>query len=697
MPSFSSLEIRMDLSTENLSLNLEAIRKFFPYQGQIFDSEQIQQLYAFLRKKKEKETQLSQLDKMEVYTKDIKINSGLNIPLTRLNLTTQLERNERDIQTVIETILANDAFKIELRQLANRNLQLINIKNQLAEALSEEKLSEKIVEEFNTQINQELDRVCSESIDRLTTQEVQTIYTAGISAGNLSYLKDLCQLNEALRVEAENKIADYYMQTAEEQIAIDSQVASAALHKKNNINETGLDYNALFYEENPSLSSLYTADTVDQINELILNGADPHQESKGLEKTPLDYQFSARYEIEQSLNGVNIAKICLKAELKKTLSKKVGRELKNQKKQLKTEATALKHELENNEALVKAQIGALVLRNVDAAVSHYSDIARSEKYQLLWNAHKQEVLEMKHTQLSETCSVYDFLTENLEKLPDLSSKTLKSLVVQFPHYTLLLKMQSDMLDNYRLVQGKGCFIRSINYANKLLKKCYNSSNNNRLEDTMPKDNSIKNLGLVSELKAKFEKRSEKERQQAEATKKRIETPDSASQKMTLINRIRPLQHVNSSQESDSIVKSQIPILQDQKSEYLEKLNQAISENEIDSIDAYHCHLSAIEISMATKINGLESYKAPPLEKKKSIAFQSEALSSKKEKQKQLSAHKLSTARQSYKQLLDQQVGYISSALFSFSYRPQKPKQMKEKEIKSKNNEDKAMKKSRMWN
>lgn len=59
---------------------------------------------------------------------------------------------------------------------------------------------------------------------------------------------------------------------------------------------------------------------------------------------------------------------------------------------------------------------------------------------------------------------------------------------------------------------------------------------------------------------------------------------------------------------EEIVKSQIAILKDQKKEFLEKLNQAIDENEKKSIDAYRSQLSAIETSMATKINYLEKQK-----------------------------------------------------------------------------------------
>lgn len=254
-------------------------------------------------------------------------------------------------------------------------------------------------------------------------------------------------------MEAENQIADYYMQTVEQQIATNSLIASQrenALRPKNIINETRFREDSY---ENPPLPALYIAETVDQINELVLNGADPLRESKDVEETPLDHLFSERYVIDQSLNGTNIAKMSLKAELKKHLPKESELELKNQKKQLKIEAAALKHELENNAALIEAQIGVLILRNGDAEVSHYPDIARSEKYQSLWYAQKQEVLEMKQTPLSDTFSVHDFLTKDLEKLPDLAAKALKSLTAKFPHYAPLLQMQSDMLENYRLVQG----------------------------------------------------------------------------------------------------------------------------------------------------------------------------------------------------------------------------------------------------
>lgn len=433
-------------------LNLETAKTFFAYQDQIFDSAEMQELHEYFREKNIKQTQLNQLDKMEMITKDLKTNNALNIPLTRLSLTTQLEKNERNIQRSVKGILANDLLKAELRKLPKRNLQLINFKNQLAEALSEEKISEEAAEKFNRQINQELNRLCSESIDRLIAQDVQAIYSTGISAADLPYLNEICQFNEALRVEAENQIADYYMQTAEQQIAKNSLAASQrenALRPKNTINQTQFREDSY---ENPSLPALYIAETVDQINELVLNGADPLRESKDVEGTPLDHLFSASYEIEQSLNGLNIAKMCLKAELKKHLSKESELELKNQKKQLKIEAAALKHELENNAALIKAQIGVLILRKDDVEVSQYSDFV-PEKYKPLWTAYKKEVLEMKQTPLSETFNVHDFLTKDLEKLPDLAPKALKSLTAKFPHYAPLLQMQSDMLANYRLVQG----------------------------------------------------------------------------------------------------------------------------------------------------------------------------------------------------------------------------------------------------
>ncbi|MEN9917270.1 MAG: hypothetical protein RLY40_1202 [Pseudomonadota bacterium] len=73
------------------------------------------------------------------------------------------------------------------------------------------------------------------------------------------------------------------------------------------------------------------------------------------------------------------------------------------------------------------------------------------------------------------------------------------------------------------------------------------------------------------------------------------------------------------QGSKEIVKSQIAILRDQKKEFLEKLNQAIDENEKKSIDAYCSQLSAIETSMATKINYLEKQASLHLEQDKSLS------------------------------------------------------------------------------
>lgn len=63
---------------------------------------------------------------------------------------------------------------------------------------------------------------------------------------------------------------------------------------------------------------------------------------------------------------------------------------------------------------------------------------------------------------------------------------------------------------------------------------------------------------------------------------------------------------------EEIVKSQIAILRDEKKEYIKKLNQAIDEGKKDFIDDYCSQLSAIEISMVTKIDYLEKHKTLPL-------------------------------------------------------------------------------------
>lgn len=93
------------------------------------------------------------------------------------------------------------------------------------------------------------------------------------------------------------------------------------------------------------------------------------------------------------------------------------------------------------------------MREDDAQLSDYSDIAGKERFQQTWNNCKQEIKELQHTQLTETCSAYHFLTQDLDQLPTIKPKTLKAVIKHFPEYKPLLHMQNDLLNNYQLVQG----------------------------------------------------------------------------------------------------------------------------------------------------------------------------------------------------------------------------------------------------
>lgn len=443
--------------SENLQINLiETVKKLLPYKGQIFDSVNMQRLFDFFKEKKIKETQLSQLDRMEEYVrKDSKANKDLSMAVIKIKLITKLEVNEQHIKEEIQKILTNDLLKDELRSLPQRSLELTSMQKQLAEELSEEKISEEEIEGFKISINNELDRLCSETLCRLYRDDVQAIYSTGISDPVIPYLKNLCQLNEEIRREAEDKVADYYMELAEQLIAQNSRAESQIGNlTAKNIHEDRRFSNEVEFNEDASMPPLYRADTVDLVNELLLNGADPIKESKRLSITPLAYQFASRYVIEQTLNGVNIGVASMQAELKKHPPKALKEKLKNKKKELNAEIKELKLELEKNDELIKAHIRAIVLKDSDALASQYPDVSRSENYQQIWNDCKQEVEKMQQTKLTENCTVYDFLTESLEKLPDLPMKTLKSVVTKFPHYSeSLLPMQINMLDNYRVVQG----------------------------------------------------------------------------------------------------------------------------------------------------------------------------------------------------------------------------------------------------
>jgi hypothetical protein len=423
--------------------------KFVPYEGKIFDSTHMQNLFAYFKEKTIKKTQLNQLNNMKkFFPKDSIIDEKKD----RLN--NELAADEQHIKEEIGKLLENDLLKDELRMLPQRSLQLMDIQRQLAEELAEEKISEEEVVGLQTKINNEIDGLCSEPVRSLYKQDFQNICAAGISASVISYIRNLSQLDEEIRREAEDKIADYYMQTAEQRIARNSskasKTASLALTEKSTLNKDICGYGVEF---NESLMPLHTAETADKVYELVLNGADPIQESKDLGMTPLAQKFAVRYEIEQTLNGVNISAIGVQAELKKHPAKELKAKLKNATKELNAEAKALNLELDNNEELIQAHIRAIVLRNSAADAAQYPDISGSEKYQKIWNDCKQEVEKMQQTKLTENCMVHDFLTAPLENLPGLSKKELKSTVVQFSQFKPLLQMQIDMVDNYRSVQG----------------------------------------------------------------------------------------------------------------------------------------------------------------------------------------------------------------------------------------------------
>lgn len=168
---------------------------------------------------------------------------------------------------------------------------------------------------------------------------------------------------------------------------------------------------------------------------------------------------------------------------------------------------------------------------------------------------------------------------------------------------------------------------------------------------MPNDNLTKNSGFVAELRARIAKQSESDRQKAEAVYKAfvetsvVETPGASNQKNTSVNQaqssdsqeyaelvFKPAQRSfkkTSAEESTTYseilrdsgeekVQAQIAILKDQKKEYLEKLNQAISENKKDDIQDYSSQLTAIEVSLATKQHHLERNKILSLEQSEAL-------------------------------------------------------------------------------
>lgn len=534
MPELSQQNARSSLETENLFTTPKTAENFFSIENQMVKSTVLKDLFALFQEKNIKKTQLNQLNKMEEMNAASKKNNlnVLDIHLARLRLRTVFENNEQRIEAQFKTILANNQYKSELRRLVSRNIQLLDAQKQLGEAFSEELINEEQVQKYKALINREFDFLCSEPIRELYQRDFQAILDVGISESDLSYLGALSQLDETIRLQTGDKIAEYYMQVAEKQISQNSFVTSTkanALMKKDILNLDGLSNGVRLYEDQ-TMPAIYTADTVEQINELVLNGADPVKESQCLESTPLAQHLVLRYVLQQELYGVGSRQLSIKAQFKfkyakqildqqfskeqgeletnlkneierlkveaerqpelkmdlenhiqalnneakqqifklksdlvnqtKILKKKIEsltpelkRELRNQLKSLKAEAGGLELELKNNAALIDAHIKAIVLRDVDAQISNYPDIAGKERFLQTWNNCKQEVKALQQTQLTENCNAYHFLTQDLAKLSAIETKTMKWAMAQFPEYKSLLQMQSDLLDNYRLVQG----------------------------------------------------------------------------------------------------------------------------------------------------------------------------------------------------------------------------------------------------
>ena len=283
--------------------------RFVPFHFEIFDA--MKGLHVLIDDRKRSENKLSKID--EKASKDPKAKKYLNIIDQRMSLNNKLDENERSINKEICTILSNDVFKNELRSLPQRNLQLIDIQKELAEELSEEKITEEEFNRINTQINYEFDYLCSETVRRLYKQDIQDIYATGISASDISYISNLSQLDYEIHKEAEDRIADYYMETAEQHIEQNSLSAS----KKKTVQN------------------------------IILNNDSLRCRVEGSEDERMTL-VTLRYVIEQTLNGVSICISSMKAELKKNPSKELKAKLKKQAKELNAESEEIKLELKNN-------------------------------------------------------------------------------------------------------------------------------------------------------------------------------------------------------------------------------------------------------------------------------------------------------------------------------------------------------------
>lgn len=185
-------------------------------------------------------------------------------------------------------------------------------------------------------------------------------------------------------------------------------------------------------------------DLNNQIQTLV-ERVERHQELKDLENQTKQLKLNLKNKLENQIKELKNEVNALTPELKE--------ELESQYKLLKREAKGQKQELKNNAELIDAHIKGILLRDVDAQVSDYPDIADKKEFQQTWNNCKQEIKKLQQTHLTEHCTAKDFLTLDLDKLPAIEAKTWKSVIKQFPEYKPLLKKQRELLDNYRLVRG----------------------------------------------------------------------------------------------------------------------------------------------------------------------------------------------------------------------------------------------------
>lgn len=395
-----------------------------------------------------------QLDKIKGYVnQDAKANTYVNIINRQVELTKQIDASTMGIKRTIKKILEDHSSKEHLAKLAEINVQLIDFQKELSNSVAEEQITVTDYETLNRAINKGFDRLCFEPIQEIYKQNAQSILKAGISETSLPYLQNLAKLNPEIHQLAEDEIANYHLEAAERLIQQNAQSFKLTFFDAENVSLNAANPYEINNNEEESLAPLYTVDSEGEVIELLLNGADPIKESKSFANTPLEHQFSLKYIQNQSLNKVNIDIDWVKDTIKNNSTNTLKTELKQTKKLLKAEKKQLKGELEKKEKLIKAHMRALVLRDSAIDPSTYSDIAYSEDYLQLWNEHKKEVAAMKQASLAADCTVYNFLTESLEKLPDISMKKVESVAVKFPYYQQELLIQKEILDNYHLVQG----------------------------------------------------------------------------------------------------------------------------------------------------------------------------------------------------------------------------------------------------